>query len=138
MVQLLPLALGSAVYPTLLAVVILILTIQSSFLTAVTIAIVTRLIVYATTCIALPVFRYRTGSPPALFTVPVGIVAAVLSLVLIGWLLTDERVRNEGLPILVAAVIGLVLYFAYRLYRGGVDAAASKAKQEMPGKDTEN
>ena len=100
----------------LTAVVILILTIQSSFLTAVTIAIVTRLIVYATTCVALPVFRYRKDAPPAPFRAPLGIVAAVLSLVLIGWLLTDERVRNEGLPILIAAVIGLILYFAYRIF----------------------
>ena len=100
----------------LTAVVILILTIQSSFLTAVTIAIVTRLIVYATTCVALPVFRYQKDAPPALFRAPLGIVAAVLSLALIGWLLTDERVRNEGLPILIAAVIGLILYFAYRIF----------------------
>ena len=100
----------------LTAVVILILTIQSSFLTAVTIAIVTRLVVYATTCVSLPVFRYRKSAPPALFMAPLGIVAAVLSLALIGWLLTDERVRNEGLPILIAAVIGLILYFAYRIF----------------------
>jgi len=100
----------------LTAVVILILTIQSSFLTAVTIAIVTRLVVYATTCVSLPVFRYRKSAPPALFMAPFGIVASVLSLVLIGWLLTDERVRNEGLPILIAAVIGLILYFAYRIF----------------------
>ena len=100
----------------LTAVVILILTVQSSFLTAVTIAIVTRLVVYATTCVALPVFRYRKGAPPALFTAPLGIVAAVLSLGLIGWLLTDERVRNEGLPILIAAVVGLLLYYAYKFF----------------------
>jgi APA family basic amino acid/polyamine antiporter len=98
------------------AVVILILTIQSSFLTAVTIAIVTRLVVYATTCVALPVFRYRKSAPPALFIAPLGIVAAVLSLLLIGWLLTDERVRNEGLPILIAAGVGLVLYYAYKWF----------------------
>ena len=100
----------------LTAIVILILTIQSSFLSAVTIAIITRVIVYATTCIALPVFRYRKDAPPALFIAPLGIVAAVLSLILIGWLLTDERVRNEGLPILIAAVIGVVLYVGYKFF----------------------
>ena len=117
----------------LTAVVILILTIQSSFLTAVTIAIVTRLIVYATTCVALPVFRYQKDAPPALFRAPLGIVAAVLSLALIGWLLTDERVRNEGLPILIAAVIGLILYFAYRIFSKRDNGDASNSRRQGEG-----
>src|SRR5436190_9634205 len=56
--------------------VILILTVQSSFLTALTIATITRLLVYATTCLALPVFRRRTDMPTAPFSVPFGVVAA--------------------------------------------------------------
>ena len=117
----------------LTAVVILILTIRSSFLTAVTIAIVTRLVVYATTCIALPVFRYRKDAPQALFTAPLGIAAAVLSLALIGWLLTDERVRNEGLPILIAAVIGLIWYFAYRIFSKRDSGDASNGRRQGGG-----
>jgi basic amino acid/polyamine antiporter, APA family len=97
------------------AAVILVLTIQSSFFTAVTIATVTRLVVYATTCLALPVFRYRKNAPPAEFNAPMGIVAAVLSIILIGWLLTDKKVLNEALPIVIAAAVGLVIYFGYRI-----------------------
>ncbi|MCA1588842.1 MAG: APC family permease [Acidobacteria bacterium] len=99
------------------AIVILILTIQSSFLSAVTIATVTRLLVYATTCLALPVLRFRKSAPPAIFSAPLGIVAAVLALAMIAWLLADERVFNEGRPILIDAAVGLVLYFAFRLTR---------------------
>ena len=47
----------------LTAAVILVLTIQSSFFTAVTIATITRLLVYAATCLALPVFRRRSDIP---------------------------------------------------------------------------
>src|SRR5207237_10733376 len=98
----------------LTSIVMLILTIQSSFYTAVTIATITRLIVYATTCAALPVFRWRKNSPEAVFKAPYGIVAAVLSLILIVWLLSNVDYKKEGLAILIAVIVGLVLYYAYR------------------------
>ncbi len=98
----------------LTSAVILALTIYSSFFTAVAIATVTRLLVYATTCLSLPVFRRRPDAPEAKYRSPLGIPATVLSLVLIGWLLTDERVLNESLPILIAIVIGLVIFYAYK------------------------
>ena len=96
----------------LTAVVILILTIQSSFLTALTIATITRLIVYATTCASLPVFRWQKDAPQAEFVVPFGIIASVLSLILIIWLLANVDFKKEGLAILVIALIGLIFYFA--------------------------
>ncbi|MBL8180900.1 MAG: amino acid permease [Blastocatellia bacterium] len=94
------------------AVVILILTIQSSFLTAVAIATITRLLVYATTCISLPVFRRRTDMPDAPFRAPLGIAAAILSVALIIWLLTRVDFAKEGLSIAIAAAIGLAIYLA--------------------------
>lgn len=99
----------------LTAVVSLILTIQSSFITAVAIATITRLLVYATTCIALPVFRRRGDAPDAKFIAPLGIVAAILSLGLIAWLLTRVDFAKEGVPILVAAAIGLLIYTGQKL-----------------------
>lgn len=94
------------------AVVILILTIQSSFLTAVAIATITRLLVYATTCISLPVFRRRTDMPEAPFRAPLGIAAAILSVALIIWLLTRVDFAKEGVAIAIAATIGLAIYLA--------------------------
>lgn len=94
------------------AVVILILTIQSSFLTAVAIATITRLLVYATTCISLPVFRRRTDMPAAPFRAPLGIAAAILSVALIIWLLTRVDFAKEGVAIAIAAAIGLAIYLA--------------------------
>ena len=52
------------------ATLMLILTIQSSFVSALTIATITRLIVYATTCASLPVFRYKSDAPQAKFITP--------------------------------------------------------------------
>lgn len=92
------------------AVVILVLTIQSSFITALTIATITRLLVYATTCLALPVLRKRSDLPTAPFSAPLGVLAAVLSLVLIVWLLTNVDFAKEGVAILIAAAAGLLLY----------------------------
>ena len=103
----------------LTSVVIFVFTLQTSFYAALTIATITRLLVYATTCASLPVFRQRRDAPDAKFIAPFGIIAAVLSLILIVWLLTNVDFKKEGLAILIAAVVGLIIYFAYRLFSKG-------------------
>jgi amino acid transporter len=102
----------------LTAVVTFVFAVQSSFITALAIATITRLIVYAVTCAALPVFRAREDAPPAGFKAPFGIAAAVLSLALTVWLLTNVDYQKEGLMILILSAIGLVIYFAYRMFGG--------------------
>ena len=98
--------------------VMLVLTIQSSFLTAVAIATITRLIVYATTCLALPVLRRRSGVPTAPFSLPLGILASVLSTALIVWLLTNIDFAKEGIPILIAAILGFIIFLVNRTLAG--------------------
>jgi len=98
----------------LTSVVILVFTLQTSFYSALTIATITRLLVYAATCASLPVFRFRKGSPPAEFLVPYGIIASILSLILTAWLLTTVDYKKEGLAILIVAAVGLAVYFAYK------------------------
>jgi amino acid transporter len=90
----------------------LIFTVQTSFLTALTISTITRLLVYASTCASLPVFRRRENSPKAEFIAPLGIAAAIASLVLIGWLLYNVKF-DEVKVLAVCAVIGLIIYFIY-------------------------
>jgi len=97
--------------------VIFFLTVWASFITAVAIATITRLLVYATTCLSLIVFRRRKDMPPAPFLAPFGILAAVLSLALIVWLLTNVDFSKEGLPIVIAAVAGLLLYVGTQVAR---------------------
>jgi amino acid transporter len=96
--------------------VILVMTIFTTFFSAVTIATITRLLVYATTCLALPVFRQRSDVPEAKFHAPLGILAAVLALGLIAWLLGNVDFKKEGLPIVIAAVVGIIIYYAYRFF----------------------
>ena len=105
-------------------VAILLLTIQSSFLTAVAIATITRLLVYATTCLALPIFRKRGDLQAAPFHVPFGIVAAVMSILLIIWLLTNVDFAKEGLAILVTASTGIIMFAVFRV----VDRSRNKAE----------
>jgi len=91
----------------------LVFTAQTSFLTALTISTITRLFVYATTCAALPVFRFRKkDAPPAEFLAPLGTIAALLSLILIAWLLWNVKVE-EFTNVLIVAVVGLIVYFVY-------------------------
>lgn len=98
------------------AVVMLILAIQSSFLTAVAIATIARLLFYVTTCVALPIFRTRPNAPKAQFIAPFGIVASILSIALIFWLLTNVDYAKEGLAVVVAAAIGLMIFASYRIF----------------------
>jgi basic amino acid/polyamine antiporter, APA family len=100
----------------LTSIVIFVLTVYSTFLTAVAIATITRLLVYATTCISLPVFRRRSDAPEAKFIAPMGVAAAVFSLILIAWLLTQVSFEREAIPIIVAAGIGLVIFGLNRIF----------------------
>ena len=96
------------------AVIVLVLTIYSSFLSALAIATITRLLVYATTCLSLPIFRWRKDIPPAGFRAPLGVLASVFSVGLILWLLVFVDLKKEGLPVIITAVAGLALYFGYK------------------------
>jgi amino acid transporter len=97
------------------AVFMLVLTLKSSFLAALTISVIARLVTYAATCLALPVLRRRREAPAALFRLPGGTVIAVLSLLLIVWLLIHSTLA-EARAAAIAGAVGLVIYFAYWFY----------------------
>src|SRR6185503_5381802 len=92
----------------------LLFTLKSSFREALTISAIARLVTYGATCLSLPVFRRRENAPPAAFKLRGGTVIAVMSLLLAAWLLTSAR--KEALAATIAAAVGLLVYFAYRLY----------------------
>jgi amino acid transporter len=103
------------------ATVILILTVQLSFVSALAMATITRLVVYASTCIALPIFRKKHETDKAAFSVPFGMTIPIIALLLIVWLLVSwatTTAANEGLPLVIAAVIGLILYFVSKFFTG--------------------
>ena len=99
----------------LTAGLMLFLTLKSSFVAALTISTLARLVTYAATCIALPVFRARPEVPAAAFRLPGGTIIAVLSLGLIVWLFMNSTPAERKVTAL-AALAGLLIYFTYRLY----------------------
>lgn len=94
----------------------LFLTLKSSFVAALTISTIARLVTYGATCLALPVFRVRRDAPAAMFRLPGGTVIAILSLLLIVWLLLNATL-NEVRATAYAAGAGLLIYLAYALYK---------------------
>src|SRR5688572_29706198 len=94
------------------ATVMLLLTLKSSFLAALTISAIARLVTYGATCIALPVLRRRSDAPAAAFRLPGGTAIAILSLLLAGWLLTNST-WQEAQTAAIAAGVGLLIYLGY-------------------------
>ncbi len=101
------------------ATVMLVLTLKSSFVAALTISAIARLVTYAVTCAALPVLRRKREAPPARFRLRGGPFIAVAALLLSAWLLLNSTAR-EAVQSLVAAAIGLSIYLGYRAYRAFV------------------
>jgi basic amino acid/polyamine antiporter, APA family len=99
----------------LTAGLMLFLTLKSSFVAALTISTIARLVTYGATCIALPVFRRRKDTPAPAFRLPGGTIIALLSLVLIVWLLAHST-RAEAVASALAAGVGLMIYLAYWIY----------------------
>ncbi len=104
----------------LTAAIMLVLTLSGTFIYALTISTIARLVAYAATCLALPVLRRRSEARPALFNLPGGIAVAILALAFSAWLLSNvtwHEARDTG----IAAALGLVVYLAYRLRWGTAD-----------------
>jgi amino acid transporter len=96
----------------------LFLTLKSSFVAALTISTIARLFTYAATCLALPIFRARREGPEAAFQLPGGTIIAILSLLLIVWLLLNSTLQ-EAKAAALAAAVGLAIYLGYWLYSKG-------------------
>jgi amino acid transporter len=90
-------------------------TLSGTFIQALTISTIARLISYAATCAALPVLRRKEGLQPALFRAPAGVVTAAAALVLIVWLLSNST-WNEARATALVAAIGFLVYAVYRAY----------------------
>ncbi|HEV8368337.1 MAG TPA: amino acid permease [Pyrinomonadaceae bacterium] len=84
-----------------------------TFIYAVKITVITRVIVYASTCIALPMLRKRSQPP---FKVPAGTPISIACVVLCLWLLAGSGWR-EARDVVVAIVIGIVIYVITRQVR---------------------
>ena len=93
----------------------LFLTLKSSFVAALTISTIARLITYGSTCLALPFFRHRKDMAAPVFRLPGGTIIAVVVLVLIVWLLSHSTAA-EAVASAWAGATGLLIYLLYWLY----------------------
>lgn len=95
----------------LTSAVSLALALASTFLSALTLSTVARLLVYIVTCAALPVLRRDSQGTPAPFSAPAGPLLATTAIALCGWLIANTpwvEMRTAG----VAVLAGLPLYLA--------------------------
>ena len=93
----------------LTSVIMAALTLSGTFLYAVTVSTISRLVIYAATCAALPALRNRAGAPPAAFRVPGGMFVSIAVLAVTAWLLWSTAWR-EVRDTAIAGIIGLIFY----------------------------
>jgi basic amino acid/polyamine antiporter, APA family len=112
------------------AAAVLLLALPGTFIYALKFTVITRVIVYASTCAALPVLRRRArmaapirtlGEAPASFEAPAGILISMLCVILCLWLLANSGWR-EARDVAIAIGIGLVIYAGTRLAQRRRDA----------------
>ena len=101
------------------AVTVLLLSLSGTFIYALKVTVITRVIVYASTCAVLLVLRWRNKmttsvEAPDSFKVPAGRLIAIVCVILCFWLLANSGWR-EARDVAIATVIGLLIYLATRL-----------------------
>ena len=95
------------------ALLVWLATVASSFLSAITLATSTRVVVYIAGCIALIALRRRADVPTAGFTAPLGPAIAVIASVLSFTLIANASSR-EIVQLVIAAVVGVAVLAGFR------------------------
>lgn len=116
------------------AALLLWLSLSGTFIYALKFTVITRVIVYASTCLALPILRRRARNAPpdpageVSFEVPAGILISLACLILCLWLLATSDWR-EARDVAIAVAAGLVIYAANLLSkRNQIEKVISKPK----------
>jgi amino acid transporter len=109
------------------ALFMLVLTLFTTFISALTISALVRLIVYATTCAGLPVLRHTSAMPRPAFLAPAGAIISAAAVTLSVWLFANStwgEVRLVG----IASVVGFVLYVPYALRKDALERVKRPAR----------
>ena len=96
----------------LCAVISLVIALSGTFIYAVKITVITRVVVYASTCIALPILRRRQPHTSS-FKVPFGVLVSLLCVAVCIWLLMNSDWR-EARDVLIAIAVGFGIYIITR------------------------
>src|SRR3989442_9479909 len=104
------------------AATVLVLSLSVTVVYALKYTLITRVIVYASTCVALPVLRRRArmavpvrtgGEVSGSFEVPAGMLISTICVILCLWLLANSGWR-EARDVAIAVAIGLAIYAVTR------------------------
>jgi amino acid transporter len=110
------------------AVAALLIALPGTFIYAVKITVITRVIVYASTCAALPILRRRKAfTESSSFKVPAGIPVSIICVAICFWLLMSSD-RREARDVSIAIVAGLIVFGLTRIVsnsRHGADIKPS-------------
>ena len=99
----------------------LMIALPGTFIYAVKITVITRVLVYASTCAALPILRRRSlAETPDSFRAPAGVPIAIVCVLLCLGLLVSSGWR-EARDVVIAVAIGLVTFAATRIIHSRVD-----------------
>ena len=98
------------------AAAMLVFTLSSTFLTALTISTISRLLTYGAACVAVAMLRRRADIEPATFVLPGGLAIPVAAVALTGWLLSNSS-RAELIAVAGATVFGWLVYVLARRLR---------------------
>src|SRR5262249_1268110 len=91
------------------AAIALALAVSGSFIYIVKITLISRISVYALTCVLLPIFRRRGDTPSATFKLPGGDAIAILCAIVCVLLLANSSMR-ELLDVGIAVAVGFAIY----------------------------
>jgi amino acid transporter len=91
------------------SILMLALSLFSTFVSAVTVSALIRLITYVATCAALPALRRKHGVPPAAFVLPWGWFVPGAGLVFSVWLLSNSS-WDEARAVGIASALGVVIH----------------------------
>ena len=95
----------------------LVIALSGTFIYAVKITVITRVLVYASTCAALPLLRYRTAANQTdSFRAPAGVPVSIVCIGLCLWLLVSSEWR-EARDVSIAIAFGLITFAITRLGR---------------------
>jgi len=98
------------------AALVLGLTLSSQFVYLLTVSTISRLLVFAATCLSMPRLRRIPGVPAARFLLPGGLIIPGTALVLIAWLIASSS-WAETRDVTIMTLLGALLYGSMRWQR---------------------
>ena len=96
------------------AMVILACGLSGTFIQLAAISVMTRLVIYIITCVALPILRRNKNVGAATFMLPWGLVIPTSAVVLCAWLLLNCK-SHEAWMAAIAASVGVLLFVAQKI-----------------------